>query len=179
MSDVNRTVRVLLAVAASGIPAAFLWWALARPAQWMATDRGLILNEVNARGQFQVVAVFTVIGAVIGLVAGWLTHRLTRPATWRVALGVAAAASVASLVCWRLGVRLGPGAVEDASGLEAGDMVPAPLTVDSIPSFLVWPLAAVLTYTLSLYLSNDGVDREAEEFADFADESDLSERSQP
>src|SRR5690606_2669206 len=106
--DVNRTARLLLVVAASGIPAAFVWWALARPSQWMATDRGLILTEANATGRFQVVAVFTVIGTVLGLLAGWWVHRQSRPGTWRVVLGLAAAASVASLVCWRLGARLGP-----------------------------------------------------------------------
>lgn len=176
----SRVTRVLLAVAASGAPAALVWLALAQPAQWVATERGLVLTESAATGQFQVVAVFTLIGVALGLAAGTLVHRLTRPARWQIVVALAAASSVAALLCWGLGVWLGPEPVQQASGLEVLDSVSAPLAVDAVVPFLVWPLAAVLAYTLSLYLSSDGVDREAELYADFADDqpppNDLSAR---
>lgn len=152
----TRTTRALLVVVASGIPAALVWVALARPSQWVATERGLVLTEGAATGQFQVVAVFTVIGLVVGLVAGTLVHRFTRPAPWHTLVALAAASSAAALVCWRLGVWWGPAPLQQATGLEVGDAVAAPLAVDSVVPFLVWPLASVLTYTLSLYLSTDG-----------------------
>ncbi len=179
----NRVTRTLLVVVASGVPAALVWLAFARPSQWLATERGLVLTEAAATGQFQVLAVFTLVGVVVGLAAGTLVHRLTRPASWHTIVALTAATSAAALVCWRLGVWWGPAPIQQASGLEVGDAVSAPLAVDSVVPFLVWPLAAVLAYTLSLYLSNDGADREAELYADFVDDhphpGDVSVRSQP
>ncbi|WP_286928218.1 MULTISPECIES: hypothetical protein [Aeromicrobium] len=169
----TRTSRVLLAVVAAGIPAAVAWWAFGRPSQWLATERGLVLTEVNATGSFQVVAMFVVVGIVFGVLAGVATHRLTRPGRWETVLGLAAASGAASLVCWRLGIWLGPPPPESVKGLEVGDEVSAQFAVDGIVPFLVWPLVAVLSYTLALYLSSDGEDDD-EELAD-----EVSERSEP
>lgn len=168
----SRTARVLLVVAASGIPAAFVWLWLGQPSEWLATERGLVLTESAAVGQFQVVAVFTAIGAVLGLVSGVLMHRLTGPGRWQDLVGLAAASSAAALLCWRLGVLLGPEPPADAKDLEVLQTVPSQFAVDAIAPFLVWPLAAVLAYTLAMYLSTDGADEEP-------DEADLSARSLP
>jgi hypothetical protein len=164
----TRAAWALLATAASGIPAAFVWWALARPSQWLATERGLVLTEGNATGRFQVVAMFTLVGLVLGLVAGVLVQLATRPSHWRTVVGLAAAALAAALICWRLGVWLGPPPPQEATGLDVGDTVAAPLAVDTVVPFLVWPLIALLGYTLALYLGSDGVDEPAD---------DVSERS--
>ncbi|MTB87459.1 hypothetical protein H9L21_06115 [Aeromicrobium senzhongii] len=169
----NRVSWSLLGVMASGVPAAFVWWGLGRPSQWLATERGLVLTEENATGRFQVVAVFTLVGVVLGLVAGVLVQRITRSAQWQTVVGLAGAASAASLVCWRLGVWLGPQPVRDATGLEVGDVVRDQFAVDTIVPFLLWPLAAVLGYTITLYLSSDGVDEDDEQSAE------VSERSAP
>lgn len=158
----TRRAWVLPAVAAAGIPAAAVWLWLGEPAQWLGTERGLVLTESAARGQFQVVAVFTLIGMVVGVVSGPLVHRLTRPGRWQDLLALAAAAGAASLVCWRLGVALGPDSPRDATGVEVLQTVPASFAVDALAPFLVWPLSAVLSYTLAMYLSHDGADREDE-----------------
>lgn len=170
----TRTSRVLLAVAASGVPAGLVWLWLGRPSEWLATERGLVLTESAATGRFQVVAMFTLIGVVLGVVAGVLVHRFARPARWEVVVGLTAASSAAALLCWRIGVLLGPEPPQDATGLEVLETVPSQFAVDAITPFLLWPLAAVLSYTLSLYLSSEGVeDEEIDE-----DES-LSARLQP
>ncbi|MFO6453966.1 MULTISPECIES: hypothetical protein [unclassified Aeromicrobium] len=158
----TRTTKVLLAVVASGIPAAFAWWAFARPSQWLATERGLVLTEGNAAGTFQVVAVFTILGIVLGIVSGVAVHRVTRAARWEIVLGLTAASTAAALLCWRLGIWLGPGPLEEVTGLKAGEQVSAPLAVDALVPFLVWPLVSVLSYTLSLYLSTDGAEDDEE-----------------
>ena len=154
----TRTAKVLLAVVASGVPAALVWLWLGRPAQWLATERGLVLTESAARGQFQVVAVFTLIGVVVGVVSGVVTQRLTRPGRWQDVLGLTAASGAAALLCWQIGVRLGPKPPGEATGLEVLDTVPAQFAVVAVAPFLLWPLAAVLGYTLSLYLSHDDED---------------------
>jgi len=157
---VTRSTRALLAVVASGVPAALVWLWLGEPAEWLATERGLVLTEGAARGQFQVVGVFCLIGVVLGIVTGMVVHRLTRPGRWHDVLGLAAASAAASLVCWQLGVLLGPNPPAEATGLEVLDTVPAQFAVDALAPFLLWPLASVLAYTLSLYLSDDGADED-------------------
>lgn len=156
----NRTALALLAVVVAGVPAAFAWWAFGRPAGWLMTERGLLLTESQATGQFQVVAVFTIVGIVVALVSGFLVHRLTRPARWQAVVGLTGASVASALVCWRLGIWLGPPPPQDVTGAEVLELVPSQFAVDTIVPFLVWPLAAVLAYTLSLYLSTDGVDEE-------------------
>lgn len=173
----NRTALALLAVVFAGVPAAFAWWAFGRPAEWLMTERGLLLTEGQATGQFQVVAVFSIVGVVVGLVSGFLVHRLARPARWQALVGLAGASTAAALVCWRLGIRLGPPPPQDVTGAEVLELVPSQFAVDTIVPFLVWPLAAVLAYTLSLYLSTDGVDEEWDE-ADEGAADDLSVRSE-
>lgn len=172
----SRSTRALLAVVAAGVPAAFAWWAFGRPAQWLVTERGLILTEDQATGRFQVVAVFTIVGAVVGLLSGVLVHRLTRPARWQVVVGLAAAATASALLCWRLGIWLGPPPPQDVEGAEVLELVPSQFAVDTVVPFLVWPLAAVLAYTLSLYLSTDGVDEDWDD-TDETPSVDVSARS--
>ena len=53
-----------------------------------------------------------------------------------------------------------------------GDVVRDQFAVDTIVPFLLWPLAAVLGYTITLYLSSDGVD-------DDEPLAEVSERSAP
>lgn len=151
----NRRIGPLLVgVAATGVPAAFVWWWLGSPSQWVATDRGLVLTEENATGQFQVVAVFTLIGIAVGIVSGIAVERLTRPSRWQTAVGLMLAATAAALVCWWLGVVLGPPDPTTVTGAKAGDHVPAQFAVDAVAPFVVWPLTALVGYALSLYLSH-------------------------
>jgi len=174
---VRRRAAVIAAIALSGLPAAVLWWWLAEPARWRATERGLVLTEQQATGAFQVVAMFTIIGAVLGLVAGVVTWWLTSPARWQTPVALGLAAAIAAVLCWRVGTWIGPGPVREAAGLDPGDTVEAPLAVDSVVPFLVWPLVAVLAYTVALYVSADhDADREPDEEPRTEQ---LSERSSP
>lgn len=170
----TRIATVLLAVAASGVPAGLVWLWLGEPSEWLATERGLVLTESAAGGQFQVVAVFALIGIVLGVVAGALTHRLTRPGRWQHVVGLTAAASAAALLCWRVGVMLGPNPPAEAKDVEVLQTVPSQFAVDALAPFLLWPLAAVLAYTLSMYLSTDGVDEDDE-----PEPAEVSDRSTP
>lgn len=151
----RRIGPLLLAVAGSGVPAALVWWWLGSPSQWIATDRGLVLTEQNATGQFQVVAVFTLIGVVVGLACGIAVERRARPARWQTVVALMLASLAAALVCWWLGVVLGPPDPESVTGVKTGSRVPAQFAVDAIPPFVVWPLSALIGYALSLYLSRD------------------------
>ena len=167
----TRLATVLVAVAASGIPAGFVWLWLGEPSQWVATERGLVLTESAASGQFQVVAVFSIIGIVLGVVCGVATHRLTRPGRWQHVVGLAAAAGAAALLCWRVGVLFGPNPPSEVKDVEALQSVPAQFAVDALAPFLLWPLAAVLAYTLSMYLSTDGADEDEPEAPELSDRS--------
>ncbi len=153
----RRLFPLLIALAAAGVPAAFLWAWLAEPAKWVVSGNQLYLTESNANGQFNVVAVFVLIGVLVSFVFGVLIERLARPHRWPTAVSVALMAVVAALICWQLGMLLGPPAPGSVSGLQSGDKVEAQLVVDAVSAFLAWPLGAVLGFTLSFYLGSDGL----------------------
>lgn len=179
MPVVNRRLPwLLLGVAASGFPAALVWVWLGEPSMWVGSDRGLVMTEPNAVGQFQVVGVYTLIGVVVGLVAGFVVQLLGRPGRWQTIVGLACAVSAAALICWQLGIVLGPPDPSGVTGVENGELVPAQFAMDSIPSFLVWPLAAILTFTLAMYLGSDGVHEHDEDVWAGDEAPSVNDRSQ-
>ena len=159
----GRLTTLLLCFAAAGVPAAFVWAWLAEPAQWVVSDGKLFLTEANAGGQFDVLVIFTIIGFVLALVFGILTERLARPNRWQTVFALALAAVAAAIICWQLGIVLGPPAPGETPGLKSGDLVAAQLKVDALAPFLAWPLGAVLGYTLSFYLGSDGLHADDED----------------
>lgn len=154
----RRRAWLLLALVATGIPAAVVWNLLAEPSLWRATAEGLVLTEENAGGTFQVVAVFTLIGAAVGVVWGVVIDRWGGPGHWTTVLAISLAALASALVCWQVGIVIGPSAPEKVAGLQPGDTVPMKLAVDTVVPFVVWPLSALLGYLVSFYFSADGED---------------------
>lgn len=124
-----------------------MWLALAEPARWVATERGIVLTESAATGQFQVVAVFVLVGTVWGLIGGigtqmWVARR-GPDLGWVVVPLVAVGGLVAALVAWRLGVAFGPPDPATVRSIDLGDTVPERLALDTPTVFLAWALAAV------------------------------------
>lgn len=173
----RRLPWILLGVAASGVPAALVWVWLGEPSRWVGSDRGLVMSEPNAVGQFQVVGVYTLIGLLVGVVAGLVVRVAGGPGRWQTIVALVCAVSAAALICWQLGIVLGPPDPSSVTGVENGEQVPAQFAMDSIPSFLVWPLTAVLGYTLAMYLSSDGAHDDEDLWA--GDEPPVTDRSRP
>ena len=152
-----RVVLWTLVAIGLGVVGAALWQALADPAVYQVTERGAILDEQAIRGQFQVVAVFMGVGAVVGLLWGTVVGALLNELGWRLVPWFVVSMVAASLVAWRLGEWWGPSEPTAASvrGLSVGDTVPSALKVDAWTAFLTWPLGALLglfvvTYVIGL-----------------------------
>lgn len=146
----RRLVLVSVASLLAGLVGGLVWLWLARPAEWEGRDGGIVLNEAAARGQFSVVVVFVLVGAVVSVVCGAALVRAVPDLGWLAVPVVVLLTVAASLVAWRVGVELGPPPPESVVGVEVGQKVPAQLAVDGLVPFFVWPifgLAGVIAAT--------------------------------
>jgi hypothetical protein len=140
LSPARRLVRIGLAAVLLGIVAGLVWLWLAHPAEWEGRDGGIVLTEAAARGQFSVIVVFVLIGAVASAVLGWVVASALPDLGWLLAPLVVVLATGAALLAWRVGVELGPPPPGSVAGVDVGDTVPAQLAVDGIAPFVVWPV---------------------------------------
>lgn len=151
----KRYLWVVVMSSLVALPAASVWLLWAEPAQWIMTERGLMMTQELAAGQFDVVAKFTMIGLVSGLMIGLVVAFALRPATWRnvpVALG---SATLAAGLCWLLGRVLGPSDPSAANGVPVGELVSTQFAVDTWPAFLAWPLMSLFVIAVFIYMSDD------------------------
>ena len=147
--------RVLIAsviMLALGVAGGLLWVWLAEPAQWEVTDRGIILTEDAARGQFEVILAFVGIGAVLCLGWGLVTGHVLRDIGWRLVPVFAVIATAAALIAWRVGIMLGPADPRETVSPSLGDRLPAQLEIDAVAPFVVWPIFALAGLLLAAWL---------------------------
>ena len=149
MYYMKNDARLVAMASLLGLPAGLVWLKWATPAQWLATERGLVMTEELAAGQFDVVAAFTVIGLVVGLVVGLTVSLLSKRKAWRL-VPVAIAGSLAAVA--RI---FGPADPRDATGVELGQLVSTQFVVDAWPAFLAWPLTALFIVTVAIYIDED------------------------
>lgn len=156
--DVPRPVVHLVAwtlvLLVLGVVAALVWKTVADPSAYVVTEQGAVLTEQAIRGQFQVVAVFMAVGAVVGLVWGAVVASAMRRLGWTLVPWFVVASLAAGAVAWRLGTWWGPSDPTAASvkGLGVGDEVPSALKIDSLTAFLAWPAGALLALFVLTYL---------------------------
>ena len=160
------TKRVIVAMTGLlGLPAGLVWLLWAEPAQWLMTERGLVMTESLAVGQFDVVAKFTIIGVVIGFIIGATVSTLARSDGWRLVPMAMASSLLAAALCWLVVRLFGPQDPHGLSDVPLGELVPTQFTVDAWPAFLAWPLAAVFVVTVSIYMSDDLPEASSPEFS--------------
>jgi len=150
------SIGMLLLGAAGGL----LWLWLAEPAVWQVTERGIVLTEDAARGQFAVVVTFVSLGAALCFVWGWVAGHALREVGWMLVPIFASVAGVAAVIAWQVGVAVGPSddprdLADDpnvVATLALGDRLPAPLEIDAVAPFLVWPMFALLGLLMAAWL---------------------------
>lgn len=143
--------RLLLSAAAMlllGIAAGFVWLWLANPAEWEARAEGIVLTEAAAKGEFSVIVVFVLIGAVTSWLWAWATTVVLGDIGWVITPIVVVLSVLAAVIAWRVGVELGPPDPASVPGVEVGDTIPAQLAVDGVAPFLVWPIFALVGVVL-------------------------------
>lgn len=136
-----------------GIAAGFVWLLLAQPAEWEVRQEGIVLTEAASKGQFSVVVLFVIVGAVASLIGGIFAAFTLPDLSWALIPFVVVLAVIGSVLAWRLGVALGPDDPATATGVSVGDRIPAELSVDGLAPFLVWPIAALLGLIATIGLS--------------------------
>lgn len=146
-----RTLLLAVSSVVLGLVGGVVWSQLADPGRWEVRETGLVLTEEASRGQFSVIVVFTLIGAIAALVWAAATTALMRPGGWLLVLLVVVGSSVAGLVAWQVGMALGPPPPQTVSGLMLGDRVPDQLRVDGVAPFLVWPISGLVGVLLSTW----------------------------
>lgn len=140
----GRTWAVLVSAVGLGVIAGLVWWQLATPGQWEMRDVGLALTEEASRGQFQVIVVFTLVGAIAALVWSVVLSLLFWESGWQLVVAIMAGSVLAAIVAWQVGAFVGPPPLETVAGLAMGDTVPDELMIDSAAPFLAWPIAALV-----------------------------------
>ena len=156
MKRVVASSALLLVLAVIG-GAVWVW--ATDPADWVVTDRGTFPSDAASRGQFAAIVVFIGIGAVLCLVWGWVIGHVQRDLGWLLVPPFVVVASLAALITWRVGIWLGPSDPRDAVGTSIGDRLPAPLAIDAVAPFLVWPMMALVGLLVAAWL--DRSDEEA------------------
>lgn len=149
---VRRVLPWSLGMLVLGVLGGLLWLWLADPSEWEVTAQGIVLTEEAARGQFAVVVTFVCVGAALSFGWGWAAGRALRELGWVLVPVFAAVAGVAAVLAWRVGVALGPPHPRDVPDPSLGDRLPAPLAIDAVAPFLVWPMLALLGLLVSAWL---------------------------
>jgi hypothetical protein len=129
-----------------------VWLWLAEPAEWEVTARGIVLTEDAARGQFAVVVTFVILGAALCFVWGWAAGHVLRQLGWILVPVFAGVAGAAAVIAWRVGLALGPPHPSDVVNPSLGDRLPAPLEIDAMAPFLVWPMFVLLGLLVASWL---------------------------
>lgn len=155
MTVVTRVLTWSIVLLGLGAVAGFVWFTLAEPAEWEVTERGIVLGEEAVQAQFSVVVTFVAVGAVLCFGWGWAAGRWLRDAGWMLVPIFAVAAGAAAVIAWRVGVALGPPDPRDVVDPALGDRLPAPLEIDAIAPFLVWPVFALAGLLVAAWLERD------------------------
>lgn len=143
-TSIRRLVAASLVMLLLGVVAGVVWIQLANPAEWEAREGGLVLTEAAARGQFSVIVVFVLIGAVASLLWGWGATWALPDLGWLLIPVAVVLTILAAVIAWRVGVELGPPPPGSVAGVAVGDRVPAQLSIDGVPPFLAWPIFALV-----------------------------------
>jgi H+/Cl- antiporter ClcA len=148
---VRQMLLVLGSAVILGVVAGLIWWRLAEPGQWEVRENGIALTEEQSQGEFQVVAMFTLVGAIAALTWAVAVFRPFRESGWQLVITVLIGSTLAAVVAWQVGMTVGPPEPATVSGLAVGDVLPDRLAVYGIAPFLVWPIAAMIGVLLATW----------------------------
>jgi hypothetical protein len=143
-----------------GVLAGAAWSWIAEPAKWEVTAQGITLTEDAVRTRFAAVVAFVIIGAVVCSLWAVVAGHVLREIGWVLVPVFAAVAGLASVVAWQVGLALGPSDhpedladdPEKLASLSIGDRLPAPLEIDAVAPFLMWPIFALAGLLVSAWL---------------------------
>lgn len=157
----TRLVWCAAATLPVGVAAGFVWLWLAHPAEWEVRGNGMVLTEAASRGQFSVIVVFVLIGAVASFGWSWVTGHALAELGWMTTVVVILGTVAAAVIAWRLGVELGPPDPRTVTGAAVGAKLPSELAVDGFTPFLAWPIFGLLGLLGATWWDGGAADEDA------------------
>jgi hypothetical protein len=161
-ADLRPAVLLALALAAAGVPAGLVWWALAPRADFRITEDGpQVIGSPSGELLVADDAVFVLVLAVVGLLGGLAAWLLRRHRGVVLVAATAVGATAAGAVAWLLGELLGGGPSE-AELADVGGTVTTGLELGATAALAVAPFVAVLVYLFGVIINaDDGLGRPA------------------
>ncbi|MEU9720262.1 hypothetical protein [Streptomyces sp. NPDC047976] len=147
-ADIRDAAAVTLAVGVSGVLLGLLWTWLAPRVQYVSNGEAVFLRNTESEARIGADGTFFLLALGLGVLTAVAVFLWRRRGGVPLVIGLAVGACFASLVGWRLGLWLSPGADVPAAAAKAGKGVPfdAPLQLLAYGVLLVWPMAAVAAH---------------------------------
>ncbi|WP_219667700.1 DUF2567 domain-containing protein [Streptomyces bambusae] len=147
-ADIRDAAAVTLVVGVAGVLLGVLWAWLAPRMQFVSNGQAVFLSDTESEARIGADGTFFLLAAGLGVLSAVATFLWRRRGGVPLVIGLALGSGFASLVGWRLGLRLGPARDVAVAAAEAGKGVPfdAPLQLLAHGVLLVWPMVAILVH---------------------------------
>jgi hypothetical protein len=163
LQEAHRALLVGVLTAVAGVALGLLWLWLSPRVPLVSDGQAVFLKDtegeeaIGSDGTFVLIAL--VLGALSAAVVFWRLRRGSVP----VVLALAAGGALASVIGWRIGVWLGPSQdiVQHAKDVGPKVVFDAPLELRAKSAIVVWPAAAMLIYTVLVYVFGERDDDHA------------------
>lgn len=138
-------VRLVLALAATGVPVGLLWLVLAPRREYEVVEGGFQAIEPQSEAMIGADAWLTILTAIMGVAVAVLVWRFVGARGVSVVVGLAAGMVLASVVAWQIGELLG-GSPSETQTAQIGAIVAPPLQLRAVPVLIIGAFLATLSY---------------------------------
>lgn len=147
-AELRQGAVILAAVTLAGVLLGLLWVWLAPRVPLISDGKAVYLKNTEGEQAIGADGWFGLLGLGFGVLSAALVFLFRRAGGIAIVVGLAVGSLLASLVAWRLGIRLGPTGDVAAHALAVGKGVvfDAPLRLGAKGMLLAWPLAAMATH---------------------------------
>lgn len=158
-TQARTAVRLVLALAAAGIPVGVAWLLLAPRRTYEVVEGGFQALEPQSEAVIGADAWLTILTAVLGITVAGLAWRIVRARGVGILVGLAAGMVLASVVAWQVGEFVGSGSSEPEIS-QIGVIVTAPLQLRAIPVLVIGAFLATLIYLIAVsFARRDDLER--------------------
>ncbi|GAA3067761.1 hypothetical protein GCM10020000_60170 [Streptomyces olivoverticillatus] len=139
---------IAVAVAAAGVLLGLLWAWLAPRVPLISDGKAVYLKNTEGEQAIGADGWFAILGLAFGALSAGAVFLLRRSGGIALVVALAAGSLAASVIGWRLGIRLGPTSdvVAHAKAVGQGVVFDAPLRIGAKGVLLAWPLAAMAVH---------------------------------
>lgn len=143
------SVRIMLVLAATGVPAGLVWFALAPRREFEVVEGGFRPLEPQSEALIGADGWLLIVTGVLGVVAAVVAWRYVRARGVGVVLALAVGIAAATVVAWQVGAVVGAGPSE-AELSQLGSIVTPALQLRAIPVLVIGAFLATLTYLVAV-----------------------------